>query len=587
MVKISSIKRKKKKKLTPEETKERRLKKAFQQKIISSFKFAEFQYLKTDNIHKLFGINGSKKGDVDFVFLYENIILICEDTISGTKYIRDHMNKTKILYDNIKEDFDKYNYSFLNWLKEKYSDKFEKFKTYENNEYQVRYLYFYKEKLPIEKTQFMEYIQTIDEKRLKYFELITKILKFSSKNELFRFLKLDISRIGRISSSKSSNTIDTAVIAPESVSGLKNIKTVSFLMKAEDLMECGYVLRKDNWEESAELYQRLLIQNKIESIRKYLLDNERGFINNVIVSLPPDVKFIKDGTEKKFNEINNIENLKIEIPRKINSIGIIDGQHRIYSHYKSEGKEEAKIADLREKLHILVTGLVYNEEITKKEMIEFESKLFMEINNNAKTVSPDVLLSIVSLQNPYSNRGMARNIILELNKTDLFFDKFEISTLYKSEIKSTSIIKFVLAELMEINDEKETFFKYLNFENKDVLKNSKDEDFEKVFDVYTKECVRVISSYFSAVRNNFKTEWDNPKEHKIFSVASMNGFLISLKKSFKEIGIKDFDYYNDKIKNLDINFEKKEFTYSASKGWGDFSRKILKECFNIESNEEK
>jgi len=586
MTKATSKKRKKKKiKLTPEEKKERRLKKAFQKKITSSFKFAEFQYLKTDNIHRLFGINGSKKGDVDFVFLYENIILICEDTLTGNKHIRDHMNKTKILYDKIKEDFDKHNYSFLKWLKSKYPDKFGKFKTYENNEYQVRYLYFYKEKLPSEKTQFMDYIQTIDEKGLKYFEQITKILKFSSKNELFRFLKLDISRIGRISSSESSNEIDTAVISPESVSGLKNIKTVSFLMKAEDLMECGYVLRKDNWEESAELYQRLLIKNKIESIRKYLLDNERGFINNVIVSLPSNVKFIKDNKEKKFDEINCIENLKIKIPRKINSIGIIDGQHRIYSHYKSDAKEEVKIADLRDKLHILVTGLVYNEKITRKEKIEFESKLFMEINHNAKTVSQDVLLSIVSLQNPYSIRGMARNIILELNKTELFFDKFEISTLYKSEIKSTSIIKFVLAELMEINDEKETFFKYLNFENKEILKTPKDKNFEKVFEIYIKECVKLINNYFSAVRNNFKDEWNNPKEHKIFSVASMNGFLLALKKSFKKIGVQDYVYYNNKIKNLKINFKKKDFTYSASKGWGDFSRKILKESFEIENNE--
>lgn len=586
MVKTAS-KKKTKRKLTPDEKKERRLKKAFQKKIVSSFKFAEFQYLKTDNIHKLFGINGSKKGDVDFVFLYENIILICEDTITSKKHIRDHMNKTKILYDYIKEDFDKFNYKFLEWLKEMYKDKFNKFKEYNNNEYQIRYLYFCKDKLPNDKIQYMDYIVIIDEGKLKYFEQITKILKFSSKNELFRFLKLDISRIGRISSSESSNKIDTAVISPESVSGLKDIKIVSFLMRAEDLMECGYVLRKDNWEESAELYQRLLIKHKIDSIRKYLLANERGFVNNVIVSLPPDIKFTKDGTEKKFEEINRIENLKIEIPRKINSIGIIDGQHRIYSHYKSDGSEEAKIADLRDKLHILVTGLVYKENFTKKQQVEFESQLFLEINNNAKTVSQDVLLSIVSLQNPYSIRGMARNIILELNKTELFFNKFETSTLYKSEIKSTSIIKFVLAELMDINDEKETFFKYLDFENKEILKNTNDEDFEKVFDVYTKKCVKVIDDYFSAVKNNFKTEWNNPKDHKIFSVASMNGFLLALKKSFKEVGINDFDYYNDKIKTLDINFKKGDFTYSASKGWGDISRKILKECFNIESNEEK
>lgn len=576
-------KAKKKPKKSKEQIKADRLKKNLQKKIISSFKSAGFEYLKTENVHKRFGV---KNGEVDFVFLHENLILICEDTTADSS-IKEHMHKTKHLFDNIKNDFDQHKYKFLEWLRTKYPDKFELFDDYDDLEYQFVFLYVHKKELSNEDIEFMDYIKCINENTLKYLSHISDIVKLSSRDEFLRFLEVNSDRIGRIKSSQEINNIDTTIISPEPSSGFKKMKIVSFLMNAEDLMDCGYVLRKDNWEGHPELYQRLLQKSKIKSIREYLINEKRGFINNVIVSLPKETRFYRKNKEIDFDSINNIENLKVSIPRKRNTIGIIDGQHRVYSHYRSNTKEEEQISKLRQKLHILVTALVFDKSVKDRQRRVEESKLFMEINHNTKKVSGDVLLHIKSLQDPFSPEGTARRLILKLNKEKIFLNKFEISSLNKSEIKTTSLIRYGLNEFVDLSDTKETFFKYWKNDNKERLKNIENDDFEEIFELYFADCFDFIKNYFKAVKRNFKSEWDDSKNNKIFSMASINGFLLALKKSLSEYGIQDFGFYSDKLKGLkekdsSFNFNKDKFLYSSSKGWGEFSKLILRNCFDID-----
>ncbi|MFP4402503.1 MAG: DGQHR domain-containing protein [Candidatus Nanoarchaeia archaeon] len=487
--------------------------------------------------------------------------------------------KTKILFDNINDDFTNKNYLFLNWLKEKYREKFSKFEDYENSRYQIFYLYFHKKKISDDDKKYCDIIKFVNEKNLDYFKQITEILKFSSKYEIFRFLGLDLAKYKIPTSTEEEHNINTTVILPETSSGFKNIKTVSFLLSAESLIECGYVLRKDNWEDSIEVYQRLLIKNKIKSIREYLIENERGFINNVIVSLPKEVKFHKDGKEVDFSDLTNIESLKLTIPKTINSIGIIDGQHRIFAHYKSNEAIESKISKLRPKLHLLVTGLVFSDDVNDIERIKIESQIFREINDNTKSVSNDVLLHILSLKDPYSSFGIARLLLMRLNSSQIFRDKFEMSTLEKAEIKSTSIIKFALGYIVEINPYKETLFKYWKNQKKEILLDIKNDKFKEVFDEYIDFLERTILEYFSSIRNNFRNDWNlSIKESKILSVTSINGFIIALRKTLKLYGIKDFNFYDNKFKKLNTNFKKDNFRFASSQ-YNQFSEEIMIECF--------
>ena len=219
--------------------------------------------------------------------------------------------------------------------------------------------------------------------------------------------------IGSVSSSHEERHIDSAVIIPESSSGFpEGIQVVSFVMKAKELLDCAYVFRKDNWENRiGQYYQRLVDKNKVERIRNYLAKEGRTFIDNIIVTLPEGTSFSKNNKIIDVNQIATISNVQIRIPYKINSIGIIDGQHRVLGHYEGNDHLENKIAQHRDKRHLFVTGIFYEEgkfdELKKR---TFESELFLLMNNNHSKVRTDLLHYIETLKAPLSPIGVAGTV---------------------------------------------------------------------------------------------------------------------------------------------------------------------------------
>lgn len=151
-------------------------------------------------------------------------------------------------------------------------------------------------------------------------------------------------------------------------------------MAAETLIKNSYVLRKDNWEDSAMLYQRLIQKEKIKGIRKFLADKKEAFYNNIIVALPQDIYFVNDKNKQlSINDVEKYNVCKMIIPDRMNSICIIDGQHRIYAYYEGEDNDpnESKIGDLRKKLHLLVTGLVFPEGTSDVKKIKNRKRNFL------------------------------------------------------------------------------------------------------------------------------------------------------------------------------------------------------------------
>ncbi|WP_459842060.1 hypothetical protein [Fusibacter bizertensis] len=80
-----------------------------------------------------------------------------------------------------------------------------------------------------------------------------------------------------------------------------------------------------------------------------------------------------------------------------------------------------------------------------------QSEIFLDINSNAKSVSPDILLNISMLKDPFSDIAVARRVVERLNKNGVFANKFELSILEESKIKIASIIKFALRYLVDIS----------------------------------------------------------------------------------------------------------------------------------------
>ena len=274
-------------------------------------------------------------------------------------------------------------------------------------------------------------IKFLEPQTLNYFQRMSHTIRLSSRYEIFRFLNIKKDQIGLATSESYNKKIQAPIVYPQDSTGLCNgVRIVSFMMSAETLLSTAYVMRKDNWEESIYLYQRLIQKEKIKKIREFLVKKSEAFYNNIIVGLPDDVKFLDlSKTYKDIEQTNDFEHCTIEFPDEMNSICVIDGQHRIFAHYEGpdNDKNEKCIAQLRKQLHLLVTGLIFPKDMPALERTKIQSEIFLDINSNSKPVPADVLLHIEMIKNPFSDIGLARRVLEKLNGKKIFLNKFELS----------------------------------------------------------------------------------------------------------------------------------------------------------------
>lgn len=568
-------KRKKKKILTEEQKEEQKRKirdRAFKRRIKNVFVNSGFSYLKSDGIE--FSIGG-RKIELDSIYIYENIVIICEDT-GSTSHNKDHIRKKHEAFNVIKENVD----DFLMWLRDIFCEYKKELDNYENEKYIFSFLYFSQIELPLTDAEKKLYplIKFIEPTTLNYFYKISQCIKLSSKYEIFKFLGIEKNQIGNATNQSSTTQFAAPIIYPKEMTGLRNgVRIVSFMMSAEALLSMSYVMRKDNWEESMWLYQRLIDSQKIKKIRHFIAEKGQSFYNNIIVALPDDISFrSNDGKPVSIKDIGNFESCKLEIPDKMNSICVIDGQHRIYAHYEGDSKDkyEEKIKPLRKKLHLLVTGLIFPEEMSKAERIKIQSEIFLDINSNAKPVQPDVLLHIEMLKNPLSDVGLARRVIEKLNGMATFLNMFEFSTLDTGKIKIASIIKFALRYLVTITPQegKSSLYEYWDGDKSKLQRGNVEE--------YVDFCAKNLNLYFSALKNNYNKEW-NEKENKLLSVISLNGFIIAYNRQLNQNGLQNFEFYNNCLKKLKIDFSNDKFKYTSSQ-YRKFSDEILDKAFGID-----
>lgn len=483
-----------KKKLTEDQLLKRK-DAAFRRKIRSIFTGAGFSHLNTRDKHNKIG---QRTVEFDAVFYHENILLICEDTRVKNN-ITDHIRNKNEAFEEVRNNFS----DFFDWLCNTFHDHKDKLNKYRADKYLIFYFYISQAETNITDDEKKRYsnIKFIEPPILNYFQRMGQTIKLSARYEIFRFLNIKKEQIGLSTSESSNKKIQAPIIYPQDSTGLRNgVRIVSFMMSAESLISTCYVMRKDNWEESMYLYQRLIEKEKIKKIREFLGRKSEAFYNNIIVGLPDDVQFMDQSKNyKKIDELSDFERCSIEFPDEINSICVIDGQHRIFAHYEGpeNDKLEKHIAQLRKQLHLLVTGLIFPSNMSALDRAEFQSEIFLDINSNSKPVPPDVLLHIEMIKNPFSDIGLARRVIERLNGKKIFLNMFELSTLDESKIKVASIVKFALRYLVTAmpNEGKISFFTYWDgdktaFERRD----------EAALQSYVDFCASQLSLYFSAIR---------------------------------------------------------------------------------------
>lgn len=570
-----------KKKLTAEQ-KAAQLKKrkelAFRKKIRSSFTDAGFTYFST--LAKHFPI-GTRTVELDYLFLYENIIVICEDNTKQKKDI-DHIRNKNESFAEIRNN----KTAFLNWLSNTFPEKATMVKQYRPERYFLYYIYISQTELEITEDEKNRYSNLLfwDPETLSYFNRMAQCIQHSARYEIFRYLGLKNDEIGFSGSEGGKTTIKAPIIYPQEATGLRNgVRVVSFMMSAEKLLRTSYVLRKDSWEESMFLYQRLIEKDKVKSIRAFLAQKGEAFYNNIIVALPDNVTFEDDaGTPILVENIGDFQHCKLVLPDEMNSICIIDGQHRIFAHYEAPATEkyELQIAPLRRQLHLLVTGLIFPTEMKEPERKQIQSQIFLDINDNTKKVAPNVLTHIEMVKYPFSDIGLARRVIERLNKKRVFLNRFELSALDESKIKVASIIKFALRYLVTVTPAEGKTSLYAYWQGNKAAFQQKD---EASLNDYIEFCANSIDLYFSAIRDAFKSSWNDPAS-KMLSVISINGFIIAFNRQLNKYGVSDYPFYSSCLRKLSIDFSKNGFPYTSSQ-YRKFSGRILAEAFDF-TNEE-
>lgn len=570
-----------KKKLTAEQ-KAAQLKKrkvlAFRKKTRSSFTDAGFTYFST--LDKHFPI-GTRTVELDYLFLYENIIVICEDNTKQKKDI-DHIRNKNESFAEIRNN----KTAFLNWLSNTFPEKATMVKQYRPERYFLYYIYISQTELEITEDEKNRYSNLLfwDPETLSYFNRMAQCIQHSARYEIFRYLGLKNDEIGFSGSEGGKTTIKAPIIYPQEATGLHNgVRVVSFMMSAEKLLRTSYVLRKDSWEESMFLYQRLIEKDKVKSIRAFLAQKGEAFYNNIIVALPDNVTFEDDaGTPILVENIGDFQHCKLVLPDEMNSICIIDGQHRIFAHYEAPATEkyELQIAPLRRQLHLLVTGLIFPTEMKEPERKQIQSQIFLDINDNTKKVAPNVLTHIEMVKDPFSDIGLARRVIERLNKKRVFLNRFELSALDESKIKVASIIKFALRYLVTVTPAEGKTSLYAYWQGNKEAFQQKD---EASLNDYIEFCANSIDLYFSAIRDAFKSSWNDPAS-KMLSVISINGFIIAFNRQLNKYGVSDYPFYSSCLRKLSIDFSKNGFPYTSSQ-YRKFSGRILAEAFDF-TNEE-
>lgn len=569
-------KRRKKKKILTEEQKKEQLRKrreaAFRKKIRCTFMNMGFINIPTTNRH--FKI-GHRVVELDYLFVYENVLVIGEDTCSKGKD-KDHIRKKSEAFKEIQDNMT----CFITWIQNEFPEKKELIDKYHIDRMRLYYIYISQAQLQLTDDEKSLYSNLIfwEPNTLAYFNRMSQCVYYSARYELFRFLGLTNSQIGSSGSAENKTVIKAPIIYPEDITGFRNgVRIVSFMMSADTLLKTSYVLRKDNWEESIWLYQRLIEKEKIKKIRAFLAEKGASFYNNIIVALPNSARFEDEaGNIVKADKIGDFQRCSLIIPDEMNTICVIDGQHRIFAHYEAPENEkyESKIAPLRKQLHLLVTGLIFPDGMKEADCKQLQSEIFLEINSNAKMVPADVLLHIGMIKDPLSDIGIARRVVEKLNRSRTFLNRFELSALDEGKIKVASIIKFALRYLVTIMpaEGKTSLFDFWNG-NKDALLEKDEETLIEYIDF----CAKNIDLYFSTIRETFKEAWNDP-DSKLLSVIALNGFIIAYNRQLVKNGIRDYDFYRRCLKNLKVNFSKESFPYTSSQ-YRKFSSQILIEAF--------
>jgi len=531
-----------------------------------------FTYIATEGKEAKIGL---RTGEIDAVYVHENVLLVVEDTTSSRAF--DHAKHKKLFAEQILASKNE----FIDWPRSEFPERENELTAYSPKRMKVFYLYISQKEMDLDEDEIalLAPMKVVTTRALSYFDRLAKTIRRSSKTDLWRFLDLKSTDIGAASTGNASKSIDTTIISPDDSTGFSNgVRLVSFMISADVLLRNSYVLRKDNWGYSTDLYQRLIDAGRIKKIRQYVASDGAAFLNNIIVGLPKSVTFqTADGDPVALDEVQDYAAYRMNIPDEFNSLCIIDGQHRVFAHYEGMDELEGRVATVRSKVHLLATGLVFPTSMNELDRLKLQSEIFLDINSNTKPVPADVLLAIQSLRAPYDDVAVARRVLEALNKKSAFRGMLQLSQMDQAPIKIASIVKFALRYLVDIHSPSGLFAEWVKQDASRAALGAENDP--GLLAAYVGYCATVLDQYFKALKVNHASEWGNP-DSKITSTTVINAMIIALRRSLPAVGVLPFEEYSSLVSKWEVNFSKGTFAYASSQ-YARFSLEVLVKMFNL------
>jgi len=328
-----------------------------------------------------------------------------------------------------------------------------------------------------------------------------------------------------------------------------------FSMKPIELLRRARVWRNTSRGFKGTTYQRLLSDKKLNDIANFYDSKENKvphLIGSIIVSLDIDTN-------------NPVRHGTIYLPKKHNSISIVDGQHRLYAFTRTENK------DLLDTTEFIVTGF---KSIDSSENIEKQARIFIDINKNQKPVHKDLLFDVsYRLLKDRSSAAIASEILNRMNdkQSSIFRGMIKTNPLGLGTIKKTSIISYGgLKKLIEYRGSSIGSLA-AKFDNKKLTQLQSPLDFEekeRYYESYIEFCMNELNKFFMKVSKTFHEEWKDTNNSKfaLISVVGISSF-IGLYSYFMNSKLTEAEMLNKlkEIKNGKMSFLKKDIPTSGSK----------------------
>jgi DGQHR domain-containing protein len=560
----SKIKKKTSKALSPEELARRNLQRRHRREIREVFSAVGFLRVEGAS-DKEFTYDGVTS-DFDDVFILENIIVFAEYTTSND--IAEHAKKKYLMYDRIRKDDAKF-VSFARGaplgvagiLGTKYSD----------NQIRVVLLYCSLNTVQADLKSQIDHALFMDYSIVRYFRLLSKTVRKSAQHEILAFLGIEYKYFADRALNANASPRDpfNGSVLPEHHSKFPTgYKVVSFYIQPSALLSRAYVLRRDGWRDRSGLYQRMILRAKLDSIRKYLVDQQRVFVNNIIVTLPSGTKIL-DADENTINTttIYTTQPAIISIPSEFNSIGIIDGQHRVFSYYEG-GANENVIGALRSQQNLLVTGIIYPDNVDDLEKTRFEAGLFLEINSTQSNAKSELKQAINQLIRPFLADSIAREVLDRLNDGQgALSGKFSQSFFDSGGLRTTSVVSYGLRPLVRPSAPGPLFARWTDADRDTFVSFENDAARKRYIDY----CASQIGLFFAAARSRLPADrWTSSRtvQNRLLTPTVVNGLIGAMRQAL-DAGVEmTFENLRDRLTGLEAfpfeNYRSSQYTVMST-----------------------